>query len=79
MRIKFVRRVQYENEGRGKGPVYDKDSVHDFSEAFAQRWLRRGVAVVFADAEPELAAPVKEPEGNKEADELPRLRGFRGK
>lgn len=45
-KVKFLRTVQYENEGRGRGPIYEKDSVHEFDEPFAQRWLRRGVAKI---------------------------------
>lgn len=44
MKVKFLRKVQYETEGRGKGPIYEKDSIHDFDEEHAQKWLRRGVA-----------------------------------
>lgn len=46
MRVRFLREVQYECDGRNKGPVYKKDSEHNFDDAFAQRWLRRGAAVV---------------------------------
>lgn len=46
MRLRFLRDVRYENEGRNKGPMYHKDTEHDFPDAFAQRWLRRGVAVI---------------------------------
>jgi hypothetical protein len=52
MQIKFNQTVQYESEGRNKGPVYAKDSVHDFTAEFAQRWLQRGVAVEFDPSAP---------------------------
>ena len=69
MRIKFLRRVQYESEGRAKGPVFDKDSEHDFPDAFAQRWLRRGVAVVAPAGEPPKSPSKSEPA--KKAEDEP--------
>lgn len=45
MKIRFIRTVQAETEGRHKGPVYKAGSEHDFPLASAERWLRRGVAV----------------------------------
>src|SRR5215211_157020 len=65
MRIKFLRLVQYESEGKNKGPIYEGDSVHELRDDLAQRWLRRGVAVPVANPEP-AAAPVweiKDPPG----------------
>lgn len=57
MRIRFTETVVYETEGPGKGPVYSAGSVHDFTDDFAGRWLRRRVAVV----EPDAAAPDARP------------------
>lgn len=45
-RIRFERSVILETEGRNKGPAYEAGSEHDVSEDTAQRWLRRGVAVL---------------------------------
>lgn len=45
MRIKFTKDAIYETEGYRKGPTYKAGETHDFSEDFAQRWIRRGVAV----------------------------------
>lgn len=45
MRIRFTQTVQAETEGRHKGPVYKAGTELVLSEASAQRWLRRGVAV----------------------------------
>jgi hypothetical protein len=44
-RIKFTRTEQFESEGRNQGPIYVEGSVHDFDDAFADRWLRRSAAV----------------------------------
>ena len=70
MRIKFLRRVQYESEGRGKGPIYEQGSEHEFDDTFAQRWLRRGVAVVVAQAVAAVpsAKPVKPREGEEQRE-----------
>lgn len=43
--IQFTRTERYESEGRNLGPLYEKDSVHNFEDAFADRWLRRFVAI----------------------------------
>jgi hypothetical protein len=44
MRIKFLSTQLYESQGRGQGPRYEAGRVYDLPEAFAERWLRRGVA-----------------------------------
>jgi hypothetical protein len=44
MKIRFTKDALYENEGRNKGTLYKAGEVHDFDQAFAERWLRRGVA-----------------------------------
>lgn len=44
-RIRFTETVQFESEGRHKGPTYKEGSTHDFEDGFADRWLRREVAV----------------------------------
>lgn len=46
MRVRFLKTVQHQSEGRNKGPIYNEGSEHEFPEPFAQKWLRRGVAVV---------------------------------
>lgn len=46
MRVKFTKTVQYETGGRNQGPVYESGSEHDFTEDFANRWIRRGAAVL---------------------------------
>lgn len=45
MRIGFTKTVQYENEGRHQGPIFQAGDVYDCADDFAQRWLERGVAV----------------------------------
>lgn len=57
MRIRFTETVVYETEGPGKGPVYAAGSVHDFTDDFAGRWLRRRVAVVEPLVTSELPVP----------------------
>lgn len=44
-RIRFTSTERYESEGRNQGPLYKEGSTHDFEDDFADRWLRRGVAV----------------------------------
>lgn len=61
MRIRFTETVVYETEGPGKGPVYSAGTVHDFSDDFAGRWLRRKVAVVELGAAPAPPAAAPEP------------------
>ena len=62
MKIQFTEAVVYETEGPRKGPSYSKDEVLECSEAFAQRWLRRGVAVEY------VAPVVAQVAENKAAD-----------
>lgn len=61
MRVKFTRTVQYENVGRNQGPVYELGSEHDFTDDFAQRWIRRGaaVAITHATSLPQMAVTEK--------------------
>lgn len=64
-RIKFTRTELYESEGRNKGPTFKEGSTHDFDDAFADRWLRRGVAVEVNTREP---LPEDPPRADKPAD-----------
>lgn len=57
MKIKFITTHKVQ-QGDGKGPVYEKDSLHDFkgpvAETYAQKYVRRGWAVeVASDVKPE--------------------------
>lgn len=67
MKIRFTKDTRYESEGRNKGPLYKAGDLHDFDEAFAERWLRRGVAEVVkprtshADAKPEAEQSAPKP------------------
>lgn len=45
MRVRFTARAVYETAGRGKGPVFEAGSEHEFRDDIARRWIRRGVAV----------------------------------
>lgn len=49
-KVKFIERVTVKNgSGVPEGPTYDAGEVVDFTEASAEYWKRRGVAV---DADP---------------------------
>lgn len=50
-RIRFTQDAIYETEGYQKGPRFEEGSVHDFEDDFANRWLRRNVAVEVEDEE----------------------------
>jgi hypothetical protein len=57
--IEFTETVQFESEGRGKGPTFVKGERHQVEDAFAERWLRRGVAKL-VDGPPPKAKPKEE-------------------
>ena len=59
MRVRFVTRAVYDTLGPGKGPVYEKGSVHDLEHHEAERWFRRNMAV--PEPEPQ-AAPQAAPQ-----------------
>ncbi len=73
MLVRFVTRAVYDTLGPGKGPVYEKGSVHDLEHHEAERWFRRNMGV--PEPEPQAApqaapqkseppvAPVEIPEG----------------
>jgi hypothetical protein len=44
MRLKFLRREQFENQGRNKGPVFDVGEIYDLVDALGQRYLDSGAA-----------------------------------
>lgn len=43
--IEFKSTVQFESLGRNKGPVFEAGSRHELDDDFADRWIRRGVAI----------------------------------
>lgn len=43
--VEFKSTVQFESLGRNKGPTFDAGSRHELESDFADRWIRRGVAV----------------------------------
>lgn len=42
--ITFLRTVQFECDGRKKGPKFFKDKEYTFDRPFADRWIKRGAA-----------------------------------
>lgn len=44
--VRFLDDTQFESEGRGLGPWFLKDEEHTFDPDFAERWIRRGRAVL---------------------------------
>lgn len=58
--IEFTDTVQFESEGRGRGPVFAKGERHHVEDAFAERWFRRGVAKLVDGPSPK-AKPKEEP------------------
>lgn len=74
MRVRFLVRTVYDTNGPGKGPVYEKDSVHDLRPDEAERWFRRSKAVPEPDPAPvpDLAPEVAaDPEPAPKSDEAP--------
>lgn len=74
MKIRFIKTVQAETEGRNKGPTYKEGTVLDLPEDSANRWLRRSVAVEHTDPpkpakaeapKPVEAKPVEKPKAEK--------------
>ena len=55
--LEFTQSVQFECEGRHKGPKFEKGERHHFEDGFADRWLRRAVA--FAVEGPRPAATIE--------------------
>ena len=43
--VEFKSTVQFESLGRNKGPVFEAGSRHQLEDDFADRWIRRGVAI----------------------------------
>lgn len=68
MRVRFTADVLYETEGRGEGPRYAADEVHDLRDDRAERWLRRGVAVPTGDEPSEAEPAAGEPKTVAAAD-----------
>lgn len=56
--LEFTQSVQFECEGRHKGPKFEKGERHRLADDFADRWLRRGVAQIVEG--PVLKAPPKD-------------------
>lgn len=50
MRVKFLERQQFENEGRHKGPVFEPGEVYDFTDAFGRRYIDNGSAEILDSA-----------------------------
>lgn len=58
--IEFSQSVQFESEGRNKGPKFEMGERHHLEDGFADRWLRRGVA--FAVDGPSSPPVIQEPQ-----------------
>jgi len=59
MRIQFTSPVIYETEGPHRGVEYSAGQVVDLRKDLAERWLRRGVAVL-------VETPAREPDAQLE-------------
>jgi hypothetical protein len=55
-RILFTKETVYETEGVGRGPTFKAGSVYDLRDDLADRWLRREVAVLAPEPEPDAAS-----------------------
>lgn len=51
--VTFLRTVQFECDGRKKGPKFFKDKKYTFDRDFADRWIKRGAAYETALGAPE--------------------------
>lgn len=72
-RIRFTADALYENEGYQKGTLYKKGSTHDFEDHFADRWLRRELAVEVNSRKPLPDDAVAEEDAPEGEQELPAL------
>ena len=77
--IEFAESVQFESEGRHKGPKFEKGERHHFEDGFADRWLRRAVAFAVEGPSPPPVAeesPPVEPKAFPSNPARPKSRGF---
>lgn len=84
MWVEFKTTVQFESDGRHKGPVFEVGSRHNLAEDFANRWIRRGVAfAVSGDHEPPAEEKPKgdaDPtQGDTSETEIPTTKARRGR
>jgi hypothetical protein len=70
MRIRFVRDCVYPQLDPAASRAYRAGQVYDLPDDHAQRWLRRGAAVIADDPRPGLVERAPEPE-KKPAPEKP--------
>lgn len=54
VKVTFLRTVQFECDGRKKGPKFFKDKEYAFDRPFADRWIKRGAAYETAMGPPEV-------------------------
>jgi hypothetical protein len=54
VKVTFLRTVQFECDGRKKGPKFHKDKDYTFDRPFADRWIKRGAAYETAHGAPEV-------------------------
>lgn len=67
--VEFKTTAQFESLGRRNGPTFEAGSRHHLEDDFADRWIRRGVAIVVEGPAAEPAQPEettsKEPVGDE--------------
>lgn len=54
VKVTFLRSVQFECDGRRKGPKFLKDRDYTFDRHFADRWIKRGAAYETAMGPPDV-------------------------
>lgn len=54
VKVTFLRTVQFECDGRRKGPKFFKDKEYTFDRDFADRWIKRGAAYETAIGPPDV-------------------------
>jgi len=57
MKVTFNTTVQFQTDGRNKGPVYEAGKTYDLRDDHANRWIRRGMAAPAKDSASVAAHP----------------------
>ena len=69
--VDFTASVQFECEGRRKGPNYAQGERYHFEDAIADRWLRRGVAKTVDGPVAKVRAKEETPPSTPKPDTVP--------